>query len=63
MDAIVEAHDGEVQMIDTSIVRVHQQGATAKRGVKIDVWVVPEADLPPKSTRSSTRMDARSSSN
>lgn len=32
MDAIVAAHDGEVQMIDTSIVRVHQQGATAKRG-------------------------------
>ena len=63
MDAIVEAHDGEVQMIDTSIVRVHQQGATAKRGVKIDVWVVPEADSPPKSTRSSTRMGARSSSN
>jgi hypothetical protein len=31
MDAIVAAHDGEVQMIDTSIVRVHQQGATAKR--------------------------------
>ena len=25
MDAIVEAHDGEVQMIDTSIVRVHQR--------------------------------------
>ena len=44
MDAIVEAHEGEVQMIDTSMVRVHQQGATAKRGVKIDVWVVPEAD-------------------
>ena len=32
MDALVEAHDGEVQRIDTSIVRVHQQGATAKRG-------------------------------
>jgi len=63
MDAIVEAHDGEVQMIDTSIVRVHQQGATAKRGVKIDVWVVPEADSPPKSTRSSTRRGGRSSSN
>ena len=31
MDAIVAAHDGEVQMIDTSIVRVRQQGATAKR--------------------------------
>ena len=63
MDAIVEAHEGEVQMIDTSIVRVHQQGATAKRGVKIDVWVVPEADSPPKSTRSSTRRGGRLSSN
>ena len=63
MDALVEAHDGEVQMIDTSIVRVHQQGATAKRGVKIDVWVVPEAGSPPKSMRSSTRTGGRSSSN
>ena len=43
MDAIVAAHDGDVQMIDTSVVRVHQQGATAKRGIKIDVWVAPEA--------------------
>jgi transposase len=32
MDAITKAHDGRLQMIDTSIVRVHQQGATAKRG-------------------------------
>ena len=32
MDALVKAHDGDVQMIDTSIVRVHQQGATAKGG-------------------------------
>jgi hypothetical protein len=30
-------------MIDTSIVRVHQQGATAKRGIEIIVSVVPEA--------------------
>lgn len=44
MDAITEAYDGDVQMIDTSIVRVHQQGGTAKRGIEIDVWVVPEAD-------------------
>ena len=43
MDAIVAAHDGDVQMIDTSVVRVHQQGATAKRGITIDVWVAPEA--------------------
>ncbi|WP_287380356.1 IS5 family transposase [Mesorhizobium sp.] len=34
MDAITKAHDGKVQMIDTSIVRVHQQGATAKRGAR-----------------------------
>ena len=30
MDAIVKAHDGEVQMIDSSIVRVHQHGASIK---------------------------------
>lgn len=42
-DAITKAHDGTVQMIDTSIVRVHQQGATAKRGIEIIVSVVPEA--------------------
>ena len=43
MDAITEAHDSRLQMIDTSIVRVHQQGATAKRGIEIIVSVVPEA--------------------
>ncbi|WP_352542708.1 MULTISPECIES: hypothetical protein [unclassified Mesorhizobium] len=43
MDAITEAHDGTVQMIDTSIVRVHQQGAMAKRGIEIIVSFVPEA--------------------
>jgi transposase len=32
MDAITKAYDGKVQMIDTSIVRVHQHGATAKKG-------------------------------
>ena len=43
MDAITKAHDGTVQTIDTSIVRVHQQGATAQRGIEIIVSVVPEA--------------------
>lgn len=32
MDAIAKAHDGTVQMIDTSIVRVHQQGARRQKG-------------------------------
>ena len=39
MDAITKAYDGDVQMIDTSVVRVHQQGATGKRGVEIVVSV------------------------
>jgi hypothetical protein len=43
MDAITKAHNSRFQMIDTSIVRVHQQGATAKRGIEIIVSVVPEA--------------------
>jgi hypothetical protein len=44
MDPITKAHDGKVQMIDTSIVRVHQQGATAKRWIEIIVSAAPEAD-------------------
>jgi transposase len=43
MDAITKDHDGRVQMIDTSIVQVHQQGATAKRGIEIIVSADPEA--------------------
>lgn len=43
MHGITKAHDSTVQMIDTSIVRVHQQGATAKTGIEIIVSVVPEA--------------------
>ena len=43
MDAIVEAYDGNIQMIDSSSVRVHQHAAGSKRGVRIVAWVVPEA--------------------
>src|SRR5215207_2466312 len=38
MDAITQAHDAEVQMIDTSIVRVHQHAAGAKKGVAFVIW-------------------------
>jgi len=31
MDAIIAAHDGKVQMIDSTIVRVHQQAAAQKK--------------------------------
>ena len=30
MDAVIKAHDGKVQMIDSSVVRVHQQAAAQK---------------------------------
>jgi hypothetical protein len=60
MDAITAAHDGGIQMIDSTSVRAHQQAATAKRGIEIIVSVVPEAGLRPKSTRSSMGKVSRS---
>ena len=32
MDAITAAHHGDIQMIDSTSVRAHQQAATAKKG-------------------------------
>jgi transposase len=60
MDAITAAHDGDIQMIDSTSVRAHQQAATAKRGIEIIVSVVPEAGSPLKSTRSSMPKVSRS---
>jgi len=34
MDAIAAAHDSDIQMIDSSSVRAHQQPATAKEGYR-----------------------------
>jgi transposase len=53
MGAITAAQDGDIQMIDSTSVRAHQQAATAKRGIEIIVSVAPEAASRPKSTRSS----------
>ena len=33
-DAIAAAYDGDIQMIDSSSIRVHQHGANAKKGVR-----------------------------
>jgi len=33
-DAITAAYDGDIQMIDSSSIRVHQHGANAKKGVR-----------------------------
>lgn len=44
MDAIVAAHGGKVQMIDSTSVRVHQQAAAQKNRVEMLVSVVVEED-------------------
>lgn len=33
-DAITAAYDGDLQMVDSSSIRVHQHGANAKRGAR-----------------------------
>lgn len=62
MDAITAAHDGDIQMIDSTSVRAHQQAATAKRGVQITVSVDHAAGSRRRSMSSSTRRDFRSGS-
>ncbi|MBG6117995.1 transposase [Sphingobium sp. JAI105] len=62
MDAITAAHDGDIQMIDSTSIRAHQQAATAKRGVEIIVSVDHAVDSRRKSMPSSTRKASRSGS-
>jgi transposase len=59
--AVSKAFDGEIIMIDSSCVRVHQHAATAKKGVMTMVaWDVPAAGSPRKSMRSSMPKVGRS---
>ena len=44
MDAVTIAHDGNVQMIDSSSVRVHRHAANSKKAVEIVVWAAAEED-------------------
>lgn len=62
MDAITAAYDGDIQMIDSTSIRAHQQAATAKRGIEIIALVAPEADSRPRSTLSSMLKGSRSGS-
>ena len=62
MDAVTKAHDGKVQMIDSSIVRVHQHASGVKKRVEIVVLGEVEAVSPRRSTRGSTRKAVRSAS-
>src|SRR5690606_720447 len=43
LTAVSHAFDGELVMIDSSSIRVHQHGATLKRGTQIAAWDVPAA--------------------
>ena len=60
MDAIVQAHDGNVQMIDSSIVRVHQHASGVEKKVEIVAWGEAAAASRRKSTPASTRKAVRS---
>ena len=44
MDAITEAYDGDIQMIDSSVVRVHQHAANVKKATRFIGWAAPEAE-------------------
>ena len=62
IDDITAAHDGDIQMMDSTSVRAHQQAATAKMGMQIIVSVDHAAGSRPRSTSSSTRKGSRSGS-
>ena len=60
LEAVSEAYNGKIQMIDSSTVRVHQHAANGeKKAASAVAWAVPAAGLRPRSTRSSTRTDCR----
>lgn len=56
LEEISKAYDGDIIMIDSTCVRVHQHGATGKKGLlMMAAWDVPVGASPAKSTRSSMR--------
>lgn len=55
LEAVSEGYDGDIVMIDSTCVRVHQHAATGKRGMEMmAAWDSPAAGLRARSTRSST---------
>ena len=62
LDEISKAYDGDIIMIDSTCVRVHQHGATGKKGMQtMAAWDVPVAASPAKSMHSSIRRAGPSS--
>jgi transposase len=63
LQAVSEAYNGKIQMIDSSVVRVHQHAANGeKKAAGAVAWAVPAAGSRPKSTPSSMRTGSRSRS-
>ena len=54
MDAITAAYDGDIEMIDSSVVRVHKHVANTKKAVEIVAWAAAEEDWRPRSMPRST---------
>jgi putative transposase len=42
--SLIKDRDNQYLMLDSTLVRAHQQAATGKGGTKIRLWGVPEAD-------------------
>jgi transposase len=42
--SLIKDRDNQYLMLDTTLVRAHQQAATGKGGTKIRLWGAPEAD-------------------
>jgi len=42
--SLIKARDNQYLMLDSTLVRAHQQAATGKGGPRIRLWGVPEAD-------------------
>lgn len=61
LQAVSAAYDGKIQMIDSSVVRVHQHAANGeKKAAEVVAWAVPAAGLRPKSMPSLMRAGSRS---
>jgi len=64
LEAISAAYDGDIVMIDSSCVRVHQHGASVKRGIKtMAAWDVHAGASPQKFMPSLMLKAAQSVSN
>ena len=44
-EAVSKAYDGDLQMVDSSSIRVHQHGANGKRGALNNRWPRPGTSL------------------